>query len=235
MAYPHVDWGDILHIAKCYSCTSTICPCRDIITAVVSRSNAVTMSSTTVEFQCNIHRHSGLHRDEFMGKSLENLRCAHDISTCTNILVTMDQWDHVCSDNPMFVVVGAVNTPNGLDATKGHAGVVPLPSDRTKTSNDWGVKVCELFAGGFSGWTHVCRSLTHIGHDITVVAAVDHDEQCMQAYCQSHHVEHLVEAPNCAWGVHDLPEKIAICAKVEHHEWCHLLAVSFALSYPFCD
>ena len=183
------------------------------------------MSSTTVEFQCNIHRHSGLHRDQFMGKSLENLRCAHDISTCTKILVTMDQWDHVCSENPMFVVVGAVNTPSGLDATKGHAGVVPLPSDRTRASNDRSVKVCELFAGSFSGWTHVCRSLTHIGHDITVFAAIDHDEQCIQAYCRSHHVEHLVEAPNCAWGVHDLPEKIAICAKVEHHEWCHLLGL----------
>lgn len=181
------------------------------------------MTSTTVEFQCIIHRSAVLGRNEFLGRSFDNPRCAHDITDSAKLIVTTDQWNHVCSKDQLFVIVGAINSPDGLNTTWGNAGVVFMPCSRRSFPSDTHATVCELFAGGFSGWTHVCRSLTHLGHDIRVIAAIDHDQKCIQAYCKSHHVDCQLEAPHCEWGNEALPSKMAICAKVESHEWCHLL------------
>ena len=98
----------------------------------------------------------------FSGKDFRPMRCAHDIDISIMARITMDQWDHVACRTSRFIIVNVLLQTGVLDTTSSVSGVMTSPDSRIDV--DASIKACEIFSGGFSGWTHAMRRLTEIGY-----------------------------------------------------------------------
>ena len=79
------------------------------------------------------------------------------------------------------------------------SGVMACPDSRIPTpSND--VISCELFSGGYSGWSQAMRRLTDLGHPFSHRIAVDNDHDAAMAFRRSHDFLSSVGPDTFVWG-----------------------------------
>lgn len=180
------------------------------------------MSNHVVIMECGICGDSPLVKTHFGPYHWGEKRCAHDLCDSIVTLVTNDQWKHVCSKSGEFILVGAKMDEKGFLTSVHGGGVVPFHSPSLQIREVKELRAIEFFAGGYSGWTHACRSLTRVGLPITVKFAIDIDIVCAENYCQTHGIEKLLHGPSPELGHEEVFEKIFVCDDICNHAWMHV-------------
>eukprot|EP00438_Fugacium_kawagutii_P034629 Skav223585 [mRNA] locus=scaffold689:188752:193908:+ [translate_table: standard] len=112
----------------------------------------------------------------------------------TRLLVTMtqSQWQLTGSKVQTAILVAAhvtCGTLTHLDTTSQQSGVISYHDSRRPKDDDQDIQMIELFAGGFSGWTHVAKTMQSYGINVKVNLALDRDANCAESYSKSHEVD----------------------------------------------
>ena len=223
-------------LAQQYSSHSAICPCKSHHTFEICHTNVVQMSVGYVILKGSIRRDGLTYRDGFAGKSFQSLRCAHDIEREVTVRVNSDQWDHVACKTSQFVIVNGLLVAGVIDTTTPISGVMSCPDSRIQIPGPE-INACEIFSGGFSGWTHAMRRLTDMGFPFRHLLAVDDDQCCRETFMKSHGFQHLVGPNEYIWGSDPIPSNVFVQADVTSHAWKHLLGnaiVDVLLMSPPC-
>jgi site-specific DNA-cytosine methylase len=182
------------------------------------------MSNGSVTLVGKLKKDGVCNHEGFGGMSFAVSRCAHDIEEWYDIKVSMNQWTHVISKSDSFIAIHASIHDGVVDTTKGSSGVICAPSQRVENPNQSVYTTCELFAGGFSGWSHVLRMLTDMGYNFSHKIAVDFDPVCAEAYCRSHGFQDTVGPEVMKWEADELPERLFVEGDVLDPRWYHLLS-----------
>jgi len=133
------------------------------------------------------------------------------------------QWKHVASHDDTFIVFQAEMKGKLLDVTGVYSGVLASPQNRI-TAMDHDVHTTgELFAGGFSGWTHAVRRLRHMGFKMDHRFAVEYDNDCIQAFARSHGFRTIIGPHAFSIEDDDLPDRMLIHADIRQGQWMHLI------------
>eukprot|EP00438_Fugacium_kawagutii_P001412 Skav219712 [mRNA] locus=scaffold776:265808:271030:+ [translate_table: standard] len=178
-------------------------------------------------------------KHDFKGQSLLPQRCAHDTTHTVRIRISMSQWTHVVQGLQSFVLVNArvIQGPRmTLDTTDGYSGVTPLRLSRDPLGFSM-INTIELFAGGFSGWTHALRSLESEGFAFNQFLALDCDLDCAAAYMGSHPVDRRMGPGDLSWTDDELPGSMFVVADIAQLDWLHLLGtlqIHLAMMSPPC-
>ena len=181
------------------------------------------MSNSTVMMECSVLHESPLVKSQFGCHKWGITRCAHDIDNKITVEVLSDQWEHVCSQAREFIVIGASLTDNGVLTLVRGGGVTPFHGPLVQVCDPQTILAVEFFAGGYSGWTHACKTLCRIGIPITVKFAIDFDLECAQSYCRTHSVDKLLQGPFPTLGSEDFHETIFVCDDLRGHSWIHIV------------
>eukprot|EP00438_Fugacium_kawagutii_P013435 Skav230506 [mRNA] locus=scaffold2083:193975:195679:- [translate_table: standard] len=203
---------------KLYHPSHWICPCDQVVSAVLTDLrvvsmgvNSVTLIGTVVGDSC---------RSCYNGHSLAKLRCAHDISHQVKFKVTDSQWNHAVSGRKSVFVFGALFHPVCIDAR--NAGVISMDRCCDRRPSGDTTRVVELFSGGISGWSHAIRSIPGTLCHVDMIAAVDSESECVEAYAQTHGAV-MVERNAFHAPDFQIPEKhFALCATIGDLSWIHL-------------
>ena len=179
------------------------------------------MSNAAVTLECRILGDSPMVKQQFLHHTWENKRCAHDISDRIFVVVSSDQWTHVVSKVDEFIAVDATMDANGFLTLLTNGGVVPFHKHSLQLSDPSEIRAIEFFAGGYSGWTHACRTLSQIGIPIAVKFALDSDPECARCYCYTHHIDKVLFGPSPVLGSEEMHEKLFICDDINHLAWLH--------------
>eukprot|EP00438_Fugacium_kawagutii_P019921 Skav203125 [mRNA] locus=scaffold3040:40540:45672:+ [translate_table: standard] len=111
------------------------------------------------------------------------------------VTMSQSQWQLVGSKTQYLILINAAITHEQLtklDTTGPESGVICYHDCRRAKQDRPGMQTLELFAGGFSGWSHVIKTLQASGTDISMNLALDRDATCANAYGRSHDVPHCV-------------------------------------------
>ena len=83
---------------------------------------------------------------------------------------------------------------------------------------------CELFSGGFSGWSQSMRKLSELGYPFSHRLALDSEHVCALTFMRSHGFQHVVGPDDFIWGIDPLPESLFVEGDVTLHTWKHLFS-----------
>ena len=136
----------------------------------------------------------------------------------------MDQWEHVAGKSGRFIAVRAVWSDGTLDTTGMSSGLMASYDSRTQEGDDSPVVACELFSGGYSGWTQSMRRLSQLGFQIDHKLAIDIEKECCETFCRSHGIEHMLGPESFVWGHMPLPKSIMVHGDISKQAWIHLLS-----------
>jgi len=137
--------------------------------------------------------------------------------------ITSDQWQHVISKAERFVVLDGVNRDGIIDTTSSRSGVMACPDARIPMQGP-NVVSCELFSGGFSGWSQSMRKLSELGYPFSHRLALDSEHVCALTFMRSHGFQHVVGPDDFTWGIDPLPESLFVEGDVTLHTWKHLFS-----------
>ena len=207
-----------------YKCDKQICPCLQIVTCEIEDRQVYTMGVNDVTMRGKIRQDGLCSQDTFAQVPLCVRKCPHDIDVNVEVKVTMNQWTHVVSKGTRFIAVQAVLKDGLLDTTGFTSGVLMSPSDRHDNPDQSSYVTCELFSGGFSGWSHVFRRLTAMQYNMLHRIAVDIDEVASEAFCRSHGFQHWVGPHDMTWDQDELPDRMFVIGDITDHRWLHLFS-----------
>eukprot|EP00435_Cladocopium_sp_Y103_P060985 s320_g22.t1 len=162
-------------------------------------------------------------RDDFRNCPFAPKRCAHDIESKVVIRMSADQWDHVACKSHRFLAVNAELRGTMLDTTMIGSGIMASPETRMSDGTSDTV-ACEIFSGGYSGWSQAMRCLTRNGFPFNHKLAVDHDLHAMEAFMKSHGFVDSLGPERFDWGRTALPNSLFICADAMLHGWNHMFS-----------
>ena len=221
MVLTFTDWDTILEISRYYSPTEKVCPCHPIVTAQLRLIRVVSMSHTFVLCECQVVNNH-LHKSEFCDRKIFSERCAHDLASNCTVRFSSDQWERVCSQTCDFLVVRAKWSDAYITVDDENAGVVAWMGDTSPSQLSKQISVIEMFAGGFLGWSHVCRTLIKQGFPISMELAIDKDLACITAYCKSHHAKFVDPKTFLSWLSDEESGHLAVWGDVASANWLHL-------------
>ena len=214
-----------IELARTFSCRTRICPCMSCVTCEIVHCQVKLMSHDYVILTGEVFRDGAFCADDYPGFSSSFLpkRCAHDIEARIQIRVTSDQWQHVVCKSSRFLVLQARFFDGCLDTTAKPAGIMASFDSRIEMPGS-DLVTCEIFSGGFSGWSHAMRKLSELGYPFAHKIAVDIEPQAAEAFMRSHGFHVSLGPETYVWGTDDLPDKIFIEGDVTCHSWKHLFS-----------
>ena len=132
----------------------------------------------------------------FLNHDLTKCDCPDEMRiTKVRAVVTNSQWHVVMSKYSKCNFLGAKVDGNRLIMNLGDSAVVPVKA-HTEYPDDGILSVGDIFAGGFSGWTHVVTALASMGMNIRPEWAIDKDPSACNAYVKTHVPLAHVQTPN---------------------------------------
>ena len=224
-------------IARLYNCMPQVCPCMQVFTVEIDQRRVQVMSNGYVLMTGRIKRDGVSSHTNFANMDFDLKRCAHDQDVQVTVKVSMNQWTHVVSKSESFIAVHAIWQDGVIDTTVKSSGVLASPSARKENPDQTAYSTFELFSGGFSGWAHVLRRLSEMGHNFCHRLAIDFDPICAETYCRSHGFADAVGPENLEWNADSLPEHLFVEGDVVDSRWYHLLSdelYDFAMMSPPC-
>ena len=228
----------VMDVIQRYTCATNVCPCTIFSTLLIHGHSVISMSPGFVRLSGHIAQSGWAVRENFKGCALKK-PCDHVLQTQVEIRISMDQWEKVVRHVDRFIIVQGKVTQGPMpqvDASCNHSGILPDPTCRiAHASNER--HAFELFSGGFSGWTQVCKGLSQQGHEMKIKAAVDIDHDSRLNYVESYDVQASVGPESFSYPGEVLPDSMFIEADIRHHGWLHLLGhcvLDTALLSPPC-
>lgn len=182
------------------------------------------MSNGFVTLQGRIRKDGICCKDSFARMGFSPQRCAHDLVDQVDVKITMNQWVHVVSKSERFIAVHASIVDGVLDSTCNTSGIIASPESRVENPDQTVYTTFELFAGGFSGWSHVLRCLSEMGHLFNHRLSVDFDSSCAEAYCRSHGFQDAVGPDRMVWDADTLPDRLFVEGDILDPRWYHLMS-----------
>ena len=172
--------GHTISLAKQYALTRYVCSCERFHSCEILNVQVLQFSHDWVLVKGDVRQSGAIIRDDFGGKMLRSLRCPHDIDKHVQVRISSDQLELVASKSSRFIAMRAVWNDGILDATSSPSGALASFEARPDEGDDSPVSACELFSGGYSGWTQGMRRLSQLGFKIDRRIAVDIDECCCE-------------------------------------------------------
>eukprot|EP00438_Fugacium_kawagutii_P032091 Skav202512 [mRNA] locus=scaffold1359:169685:175086:- [translate_table: standard] len=216
-----------LKYAKKYTLRNELCPCLSRASVLVATYEVVSMSPNAVSLRGTLAQEANRIRLWYGDRPLFPDKCPHDTTRFVSIRISMSQWTHVVQHATSFVLVNAKVTAAfrmHLDSTDGLSSATTLRMSRDELG--WSmINTVELFAGGFSGWTHAVRSLSSEGFAFNQFLALDHDLDCAESYMASHPVDTRVGPGDLSWTEDDLPGSMFVVCELSQLNWIHLIGV----------
>eukprot|EP00438_Fugacium_kawagutii_P031367 Skav216013 [mRNA] locus=scaffold833:322754:339518:+ [translate_table: standard] len=183
--------GNIKEFLKPYVLHRKVCPCKTEVSTVITNMTVVSMSVTKVKIHAELDTELEICDDPMLSGVHDDARCAHDMPLQIQVTMSQSQWQLVGSKVQYAILINAAiehgHIPK-LDTTGQQSGVICYHDSRRVNAGMPGLQAMELFSGGFSGWSHVVKSLHGWGIDVSMNLAVDRDANCANAYTRSHDV-----------------------------------------------
>ena len=174
----------VVSMIRHHTCQTSLCQCNSCVTVAIKSYEVTSMTNGGCILNAKILGDSFPVRSDFMGFGLQSKQCDHEQFVEVKLYISDLQWQTVVQHSRQFVVIGGHYKDAFLDCSSDSVGVVPLCL-RKDTVGDF-IRIGELFAGGFSGWTHVVRALQQLGYPLELAWAIDCDASMVHTYCQSH-------------------------------------------------
>lgn len=183
----------LISTIRSYTCQVSLCSCNSIVTVAIQKWEVTAMTKGGCILDVRIQQDSFPVHSAFLGFGLQSKQCDHDQIVEAKLFVTDLQWHTVVQHSKQFVVIGGLYNDGMIDCSSNEVGVVPLCLQKD-TIGDF-IRIGELFAGGYSGWTHVGRAMQHLGFPIELAWALDCDASMVFTFCQSHPSATSVNGP----------------------------------------
>ena len=121
----------------CYVTPSrSVCPVHYCVTSILKIGQVLSMGSSHVLLFCTVGSQHQLVLDVFHGLQLASRRCAHDLSGCFFLNVSMEQWSCAVEGSQCVICFQAFVFPFYLDVTSDGGGIIPTPECRGATDGD---------------------------------------------------------------------------------------------------
>ena len=190
-----------------------LCPCYDEVTVAIQPRGIFSRMSDYTILDGDIVPHGTFLQPSIMSQSDRKNPCNHSGETTVRILTC--KWDEplvIHSDKILIYNAKVIHNqrPMMIDARYIQTGLLDV--SQNDSPRDY-ITCGELFAGGFSGWSHAVAAISSEVIPMRHVWAVDHDFVAMEMYSKSHantvHFKSSQEAHN--YRCNDIDDADDIC------------------------
>lgn len=164
------------------------CPCCSYFTGIIHPKCLVCEFDDRIVWDVEMVHHQCKTGANFWQDGLQCPRCTHDPVRSFPLHIRIED-DEILRSNEKVVLYRAKNlltsrTPC-VDARDLFSGVMPADGGSARSPQQ-SVILAELFCGGFSGWSHVNRTLVDLGVPIQHAWSLDIDNVALQTYVRTH-------------------------------------------------
>lgn len=164
------------------------CPCYSYFTGIIHPKCLVCEFDDRIVWDVEMVHHQCKTGANFWQDGLQCPRCTHDPVRSFPLHIRIED-DEILRSNEKVVLYRAKNlltsrTPC-VDARDLFSGVMPADGGSARSPQQ-SVILAELFCGGFSGWSHVNRTLVDLGVPIQHAWSLDIDNVALQTYVRTH-------------------------------------------------
>eukprot|EP00438_Fugacium_kawagutii_P022401 Skav209122 [mRNA] locus=scaffold682:20734:24684:+ [translate_table: standard] len=187
--------GKILDLISSLTLSPSICCCFQTVSVVVALDHSIAMSTKEVIVSGEIlqvdHPLSGL----LDGKDLHECRGGHERHSSIDVVFSTDNWELVAKHHDTVILVGATVDHSRIRLLANDRTVGVLPFDRRKAQRSEKVRVAEIFAGAYSGWSHAVNALNKERIPVDHLWMLDFDITCARSYVKTHFRASLCDSP----------------------------------------
>ena len=176
----------VVGILKDATFRRNLCNCDFDASLVFRIDKVLSMDSHYTSAECSVVVVNGCMLTSFWGRDLTAKKCEHTQVTSFRTRFSDDQWKCVAKNNDLLIAVGAKFQNGFLDLSPLTCAIMPLHRMKDTDTPTQGMLVTEIFAGGFSGWSHAIKALVGQGVNMYHRWAIDRDPDCIEAYRKSH-------------------------------------------------
>eukprot|EP00438_Fugacium_kawagutii_P009094 Skav206637 [mRNA] locus=scaffold166:34225:39525:- [translate_table: standard] len=172
-----------------------ICCCFDKVSVVAELDHTITLTSKHVIVGAEIltvdHPLAGM----LEGCNLHECKGGHECHTSIDVVFSIESWDLVAKNCESVVIIGAKvdHTRGRLIATDMSVGV--LPYGQKSVPKTGRIRVAEVFAGAYSGWSHAVTALNKETIPVDHLWMLDFDMTCARAYTKTHPSASVCDSP----------------------------------------
>ena len=176
-----------------------ICPCNNMVTLAFSPKSILVQTDDFAEiFGDIVDYNHGLGTNIFVDHPFRKT-CQHVPVTSIQVIVNKAEVERIM-DLPKVLIYHAKVVKNRNPITIETRGLQTGILDITKKSCDVDILKCgEIFAGGFSGWTHVTRAISNAQVRIEHTWAIERDFVAATSYVKTHPNTVFLRSPKDAY------------------------------------
>ena len=164
------------------------CPCYTYFSGMIRPKSLLGEYSDRMVWDVEMIHHEHRTGENFWRESCFQTACAHEPVRSFPLHIRLEDAD-VLRNHQKVVLYRVKNllsfrSPH-VDARDLFSGMIPVVEEQVKSPSQ-SVILAELFCGGFSGWTHVNRTLVDMGIPIQHAWSLDIDNIALQSYVKTH-------------------------------------------------
>ena len=189
-----------------------VCLCHKWGDYIFRMSNVVSMNQAGVLVEGDVVNDAGYYmRQAFLDTNLVECRCApEDRRTAVRVVITNAQWDQVLFEISQCLLMGAKVDDYRLPMNHVDATVLKARAN-SEVPEDACLFVGDLFAGGFSGWSHAVHALDKHGLHIRHDRGLDKELVACHAYELTHQFDARVQRSSEAAQACTMRELRGLC------------------------
>ena len=184
------------------------CPCYSYFTGLIHPKGLLAEYSDRMVWDVEmIHfeRKTGVN---IWGEGLNHMPCSHEPIKSFPLHIRLEDA-HILQNHDKIVLYRAKNLLAGavpcVDVRDLFSGMIPVTC-RNSTVASRPVVLAEMFCGGFSGWSHVNRTLVEMNIPIRHAWSMDIDSIALQTYVRTHADFDMIQTPMDAKTIRDLSD-----------------------------
>ena len=184
------------------------CPCYSYFTGMIHPKGLLAEYSDRMVWDVEmIHfeRKTGVN---IWGDGLNHMPCSHEPIRSFPLHIRLEDA-HILQNHDKIVLYRAKNLLAGavpcVDVRDLFSGMIPVTC-RNSTVASRSVILAEMFCGGFSGWSHVNRTLVEMNIPIRHAWSMDIDSIALQTYVRTHADFDMIQTPMDAKTIRDLSD-----------------------------
>ena len=166
-------------------CTS-LCDCCDSSSLVFRMDRALSMTKNGTLAECSVLTSKGSMMNQFFGFELATRQCNHEQTKSFRANFDNEQWKVLENHGYHAIMIGGKFRSGVIDLSSDRCAILPFDRHAKSEADARVVNFAEMFAGGFSGWTFVAKSISKMGIDLRHLWAIDKDPDCRESYVFTH-------------------------------------------------
>lgn len=165
----------------------SICPCDDVVTIAIQPKQLRHRDISRSIFEADIVPFGGYLSEEIKRKYHNQKHCSHDGISTVKVVVNPWKTEKLNCDETVLLYNAKVRKTDAdtifVDASGIQTGILSIGE---AIDDDHQIRCAEMFAGGFSGWSHSTTALSTCHYPMKHVWVVDVDNIAIDTYTKSH-------------------------------------------------